>query len=615
MPKSLLSLLFVLCCSMIVLAQKEHPDLIRLKTLQKTDLNAARNEANKMLERIPNRSGEYYHHIRINLASTLWKLNNCDSAEIVINETPTSKLPTEKLKVEQLICSADILDMSGKNDEAISIYLKALSLAKKHNFKRDVATIHNNLGSVYLVREDYPNARRNFNQALSIRKSLNDSVETAMIYGNLGSYYRRVRDIDSARVFYYKCIRIREQLNDVNGLNSIYMSVAILDQLEGKRADAIKTYQRIIERADSIKNYEIVILGNINMANAYYYSGKYVLAEKTCLKALQLSEDYDDDRNLAVIYKLLSYIYEKKGDASKVLEYSKLYHDRYSEIFNIEKEKEVNRLQIKFDSQEKDHQIGQLERKQIEADLIAKEKELATRNTLFWVYLSVIILGLSLAFILIIYFRKRKFSRRQNQLLEEREILLKEVHHRVKNNLQIVSSLLNLQGELSENLNPQEVLIQSQNRIQSIAIIHEKLYQSSSLADVKLDAYIQELIDYLCDSYDLHAKGIEIKCAVDSISIHLDQIVPCGLIINELITNSIKHAFVNGGSITINGSLQDGKITLDLIDNGKGFPENFELSTSNSLGLKLAKGLARQLKGTLEIIEGSGAHFRLTIKQ
>jgi two-component sensor histidine kinase len=393
------------------------------------------------------------------------------------------------------------------------------------------------------------------------------------------------------------------------------MNVAILDQLEGKRTDAIKRYQLIIERAYSIQDYEVGILGNVNMANAYFYNSDYSKAETTCLNALQLSEEYNDDRNLAIIYKLLSFIYEKKGDASKVLEYSKLYQKRNAEIFNIEKEKEVNRLQIKFDSKEKDHQISQLERQQMKDDLLAKEKELSTRKTLFWIYLSVIILILSLVFILIVYARTRNFSRRQNQLLEEREILLKEVHHRVKNNLQIVSSLLNLQGELSDNLNPQEVLIQSQNRIQSIAIIHEKLYQSSSLANVKLDAYIQELIHYLRDSYDLNAKGIEIRSSVDSISIDLDQIVPCGLIINELITNSIKHAFVNEGTITINGIAKDGEITLDIIDNGNGFPENFELSKSNSLGLKLAKGLTRQLKGSLEIIEGSGAHFRLIIKQ
>lgn len=596
------------------IAQSNRIDITELEKIQARNLDSAKLVALDILDKESNKNGEYYHSIRINLATTLWKLRDVDSAQIMIHEVPFSQLPTQQLKVRQLICEGDLHDIQGESDLAVSTYLNALGLAKKHGFKKEMGIIHNNLGIVYMIVENYPKSRMNLLKSLKIRTELGDSASMARTYSNIGGFYRRRQKIDSARIVYRKGLEIRKNLGDIKGVNAIYMNIAILDQVEGKREDAIKTYEQVIKLAGEINDNETYVLAHTNMGSAYYYSGDYQKAEQVLLKALDLSEQFNSKTSLLTIYQALSMIYEKKNDASSVMKYRKLYHTRHTEIYNLKKEQEMNRLQIKFESQEKDNEISELKNQQIEDQLIAKEKELKTGKTLFWVYLSIIVLTLSLIFILIVYLRKRTYSERQKQLLEEREILLKEVHHRVKNNLQIVSSLLSLQGELTNNLNPQEVLVQSQNRIQSIAIIHEKLYQTSSLANVKLNTYVDQLVDYLSDSYGLDELGITIECDIDPIKLDLDQIVPCGLIINELVTNSIKHGQVKQGIIRISGQLINNQMVIDIEDNGPGLPEDFDLSKSQSLGLKLSKGLARQLKGTLELLSGSsGAHFKLTI--
>ncbi|MEH2142644.1 sensor histidine kinase [Nostoc sp.] len=211
--------------------------------------------------------------------------------------------------------------------------------------------------------------------------------------------------------------------------------------------------------------------------------------------------------------------------------------------------------------------------------------------------------------------RERKQAEEQIKAsLQEKEVLLKEIHHRVKNNLQIISSLLNLQADYLKDNQALEVFKDSQNRIESMALIHEKLYQSQDLARINFADYIQDLVTNLFYSYNVSSSTITLKMNVDEVFLAIDAAIPCGLIINELISNSLKYAFPQRepGEIFIEFcSLKASFFTLTISDNGVGFAQDFDFQTTESLGLRLVKGLTHQLQGNIDCISNNGVKYEI----
>jgi two-component sensor histidine kinase len=199
--------------------------------------------------------------------------------------------------------------------------------------------------------------------------------------------------------------------------------------------------------------------------------------------------------------------------------------------------------------------------------------------------------------------------------LQEKEALLKEVHHRVKNNLQIISSLLTLQADQVNDPGALELLRESRNRVRSMAQIHETLYRSADLSRADFAAYIESLGSQLFRSYAVDPGRVRWHAEVAPVSLDLDRAIPCGLILNELISNALKHAFPEGRSGEIVVRLYvtpEGMYTLVVSDNGVGLPEGRNARPTGSLGLQLVATLARQLRGRLELERHGGTTFRLT---
>lgn len=199
--------------------------------------------------------------------------------------------------------------------------------------------------------------------------------------------------------------------------------------------------------------------------------------------------------------------------------------------------------------------------------------------------------------------------------LAEKELLLKEVHHRVKNNLQVISSLFSLQSQSVEDSQILSIIADSQNRIGAMALIHEKLYQSDSLTKIDFTDYIQNLANNLFASYNISPNLIYLNLRVSDVSLNLDTAIPCGLLISELVSNSLKHAFPDKqvGEIIIDFSVNsEGFLSLLVRDNGVGLPLGLHYKTTNSLGLRLIRALTRQLRGKLEVENDNGAIFHIT---
>jgi PAS domain S-box-containing protein len=190
-----------------------------------------------------------------------------------------------------------------------------------------------------------------------------------------------------------------------------------------------------------------------------------------------------------------------------------------------------------------------------------------------------------------------------NQSLKEKEVLLKEVHHRVKNNMQVISSILNLQSSYVTDQYALSLLKESQNRIKTMAYIHESLYQNKTFTSINFSDYISTLSSNILQSYAASSQKVKLELDIQKIILNLDTSIPAGLIINELVTNSIKHAFTgsNEGIIYINLHTKDNVLFLEVSDNGKGFPKDIDFKNTNSLGLQLVNTLVEQLNGKLEL--------------
>lgn len=203
--------------------------------------------------------------------------------------------------------------------------------------------------------------------------------------------------------------------------------------------------------------------------------------------------------------------------------------------------------------------------------------------------------------------------------LREKEVLLKEIHHRVKNNLQVISSLLSLQSEYLKDEEMVKVFKESQNRVKSMALIHEKLYQSRNLAEIDFGDYLRELTTQLFRSYGIGAHGVHLNVNASRVLLAVDHAIPCGIIVNELVTNALKYAFPEGrgGRIDIDlHQVSDDRVRLAVRDNGVGFPAQIDFETSDSLGLTLVRMLADQVQGEMSMQQrGPGAEFIMTFRK
>jgi two-component sensor histidine kinase len=197
--------------------------------------------------------------------------------------------------------------------------------------------------------------------------------------------------------------------------------------------------------------------------------------------------------------------------------------------------------------------------------------------------------------------------------LKEKEVLLKEIHHRVKNNLQIVSSMLNLQMEKLSDTKAIELFKESQNRVRSIALFHEKLYQSRDLGRVEIAEYLKGLANGLFATYGVNPEDIVLAVDTEDIPLDVDAAISCGLIVNELVSNSLKHAFPahRKGQVEVTLRSAGTDVVLEVADDGAGFPANLDFRNPSTLGLKLVVIFTEQVGGSMNLTREGGARFSL----
>lgn len=378
---------------------------------------------------------------------------------------------------------------------------------------------------------------------------------------------------------------------------------------------------------ESIKLYEtaqkdmyptLIAEANLQLANFYKKKKNYPKAILYSEKAQTVAPGILSLSKLKDLYYLKYEIASETGKHSEALKEYKMFTAFKDSIFNLKKVAQIEELQIKYETAQVQNNNNQLKFK-------LKQEQVAIEKNNYITNLAVIITILLFIIVLLLlnrFYINRKNSKilrhqkdeisHKNEMLEEfikeKDWMLKEIHHRVKNNLQIIMSLLNSQLPADEHSKEYEIIRKSQNRLFSISLIHQKLYSQQEVSMVNMSSYIQDLVLYLKDSFNM-ANSIEFSYDLDNVYLDNTTAIPIGLILNEAITNSIKYAFDEGAYGKIDLLLKQIKNnTFELIiqDNGKGLPKDFNENKIDSLGFQLIYGLANQIDGTVTVTGNKG---------
>ncbi len=363
------------------------------------------------------------------------------------------------------------------------------------------------------------------------------------------------------------------------------------------------------------------------MADFYILTGKYAQAGYYVKKVLDLPPGTVRPITLYKFHYMQFQVDSATGRYIPAIRHFELHKRINDSLFDATRMKQISELQVKYETREKEQSIAVLKAQSKSEHAGLQNVSLQRNITIAGIAMLLVVAGLAYNG----YRNKQRSNRqlqikqeeinKQNQslqhLLKEKEWLLKEVHHRVKNNLQIIISLLNAQTDFLDNPSALHAIQESRERMQAIALIHQKLYQLEHSTLINIRSYIQELVSYLESSFT-SARRIYFHLDIEPINLDVSQAVPLGLILNEAITNSVKYAFPEGKHGVISVLLERGEgdhIQLTIADNGIGLPPGFDVTANNTLGIKLIYLFTEQLEGKLSIRNADGVEIILSFTQ
>ena len=507
---------------------------------------------------------------------------------------------------------------TGSHRQAIQYYLQALPFFESVRDTFYIALVNNNIGAAYEYRREPENSIAYYKNALAAFRLLADTLWMANVYNNIGIQYHVAEQhaqafthLDTARTYY-------QALGDTSMLATNTANMAECYRYMGEIDKAIEIGEKYLR--DYQKFHSTDVLGNVYamLAKAYLEKNQLEIAARYNRRSLDIRNQFDFNFQKSNNFETESAIYEKKGDYRKALISYKIFKAQQDSMLNKEKDDRITQLLTEYEVEKKDQEISLLA-SQNEVNALRIER--SNRQALLYGLgaLTMLISVIALVFLLRLKSRTNRELAEKNSLiskaLREKDILLREIHHRVKNNLQMISALLYLHGKSVDDVSAQEALLESQNRVQSMAMIHQNLYQDENLLGVGVREYLEKLFDHLIASYNIEKDRIRIQKHIEIDHLDVDTIVPLALIVNELISNALKYAFRDGrkGEISVILSRENGQILLEVKDNGPGFPKGFDPGNSPSFGYKLIHILRERLCASMDINHYNGVQIRLRI--
>lgn len=560
----------------------------------------------------------------------------------------------------------DFYQINNDLTKSITVLQKALEVYKVIGYKQ-IQGVTNLLGYVYHLNGENMLALKYGLLAVKVAEEVHDdAMQLCTIYHRLAITYYVLKNYKLALIYYKKAEAIAVKFKDVEAIQEIKFNLALLLKKLDNPKKALAELNGLVKQYPPTNKDQLITTAFL-FANIYMDLKQFPQAKFYVDSLGKLSKKYPEEINQNTTFNKapIRYYFETKqykkaytflrlndsivalnhmhnaklenelywsrtdsamGNFPSALEHYKMYKAVSDSGKSQSLRKQLNELQLQFDVDHKDQHIAMLTQKsQLQYNRIRLES----------VYRKIFIGGLIVLFIILgLVYNRYLIKKRSNsimetkqskinsqnellrKLLQEKEWLVKEIHHRVKNNLQIVISLLNTQSAYLENGDALDAIKNSQHRMQTISLIHQKLYQSENLSTIDMSVYIRELIEYLSESFS-NDKKVVMNTNISPVKLDVSQAVPLGLILNEAISNSIKYAFNKEKSGFIDILLEpaeEGKYLLCISDNGVGLPEGFDMDNTNSLGMSLMFGLTQQLDGEFLLQNRNGLKVCVTFK-
>ena len=565
-------------------------------------------------------------------------LANYQRKALMLDQSLTSYLQAEEIyeEIDDLEGQIDCLNKRGiihkdlqNYAQALPIYHKAYELARKHGLPKKLASTCVNIGVVLKNQKNYEEALDYYQRAEEIYIIDNDYYGLANIYNNIGNVLRYQQKFKKAFEYFDFAIENRKKSKDLRRLSYTYNNIALVYMDQKKYALAVEFLEKSEEQKIEFEEYESLmntylnfseIYLDLNDAEKYYYYANLTeqLARKYASSSIVRSVSVNNGKFEA-----------KNGNYKRAYAYLSTVFNELDTL-DVKSQKILTSvLQAHFREKQNKSQINELSQAN---DTLSTQKEELEYNQsvsrkLIWA-LSIVLIVLAIIFVLL-FLKQRALAEKKKELestneelresrlgSEEKETLLKEIHHRVKNNLQIIKSLIRLQGSSINDERMNDILLEFEQRVSSMALVHESLYKSEDLAKVNVSSYYEDLINDLIDAYNVRQE-VEAQISINIEDLGLDTLVPLGLLTNEIISNSLKHGFDTNANGIIKVDLKsigNGRFELNIGDNGKGFDFEQQRANESSLGTELILALVEQLDGEYEFSNEGGSYYRITFK-
>ena len=504
---------------------------------------------------------------------------------------------------------ADYMVSQGEIEKATQLLLNAFHYfgeGKVFNFNR--IEVNFVLSTLFLELGNLQKAEQYINETIRIAdlgkfaKVRNGKCATR--YGDLllaqGNFEKAIEEYERAEKFYKQ-----GWINKSDPKRAYFnLSIAHLDSENDEEAEYWFKKGVQINDDDKVASY----LKNLYLAKKNARTHAKSISIGYALNALETSKVLKSKAKEKEMLYLLYTLYKGNGDYTSSLNYLEAYNNLDKELYRSGQELAVNQLQSEYQIDIKEEQIKTLN---IENELTGQKLEAQKRITIFST------IGLILVSILLLsLFRLVKKFRAQNLIISkasaDKEILLKEIHHRVKNNLQVISSLLKLQSRYINDDSAIKAIADGRTRVQSMALLHQNLYQEDNLKGVRMKDYFENLTQGLFDAYNINGNQIQLYLEIEDIILDVDTVIPLGLITNELVSNALKHAFntVENGKIKVVLKEEVNQLVLEVSDNGAG---GYDKESKNGFGSMLIESLSNKLEAKIEKSVLMGTRIRISI--
>jgi two-component sensor histidine kinase len=499
-----------------------------------------------------------------------------------------------------------VYERRGLLGEASDYAMKTLRLGEKINQPKAQAMAYSDLSNLFWKQSKFEKGLEYGLKSISIFESigLNDLDYDFTLY-LVGNNYLELKNYKMALDYYNRSIRMGEQYGFYNNLSDVYISLADLYTDIGNYPQAQKAGLNAVKYAELLENNFMQMRSWLSIGKIYNQEKNYTKAIESLQKSISIaSADFGDKYFLHQAYEQLSKAYAGLNDFPRAYASFKKHDQLEDSVFTVDASQRIAKLETEFEVAKKENTIALQDTK------LKQQKNIQ----IFGIVLGTLLL-MFLLFLYRTYLKNKQINKILARQNKEKEFLLKEIHHRVKNNLEVVSSLLSLQSGQSNSKEVQDLMQENQNRVQSMSMIHQKLYQGENLATIEMKDYFIHLGNYTLDVFNAREK-ITIDYNMDKLEIDVDIAVPVGLIVNELLTNALKYAFPNGryGKITISLFRDQQKLNLEVSDNGIGKSNAYSLPESG-FGTQLIQLLTIQLDGrmTQKTKEGTIVSFEFQL--